>query len=145
MVALEHDTDFHVALRIPGWLIVGVLVALLAWWLVAKTPWDSGGGIGGVQPTATLFQQSSDDGAWMGSVLVESDKSIEAPAEGWFLAGSDGAQMLTLLTRTHPAPAGTDGVVVELIATLPDGFEPAYLVRDGFTVLQSSLGGSGAE
>ncbi len=145
MVARQHDNDFHFVLRIPGWVVVGLLVALLAWWLVAKTPWDTGGGIGGIQPTATLFQQSSQGNVWTGSVLVESERSIDRPGERWFVANTGRSQVLPLSTRSHPAPAGTDGIVVELIATLPDGFEPAYLVRDGFTVLQRSLVGSGAE
>ena len=145
MVARQHDNDFHFVLRIPGWVVVGLLVALLAWWLVAKTPWDTGGGVGGIQPTATLFQQSSQGDGWTGRVLVESGSDSDRTGARWCVAHTGRSQVLPLSTRSHPAPDGTDGIVVELIATLPDGFEPAYLVRDGFTVLQRSLVGSGAE
>lgn len=139
MAVQTQRNDIHFSIRVPGWLIAAAFLGLLAWWLIAKTPWDTGGGISGLQPMATLFAQSNDGQTWSGSVLLESERSIDGAGDRWFVANADRSVVLPLSARTTSAPSGTSGVVVELLAVLPTGFQPAYLVRDGFTVLQQSL------
>lgn len=140
-VPAQRD-DLHFVIRVPGWLIAGLLVALAAWWLVAKAPWDTGDGPVSLQPMATLLQSETKDGAWSGRVLLEADGPVDDPAAGWVLANGDRSQALPLAARTVAPPAGTRGVLVELVALLPEGFRPAYVDRPGFAVLQQAMEGS---
>ncbi len=142
MAVQAQREDIRFVIRIPGWLIVGAIVALLAWWLVAATPWDTDDGPVSLQPMATLLRETSEGGTWSGRVLIEADGTVEGAAEGWVLANGDRSRVLPLAARTVAAPAGTEGVIVELVALLPEGFRPAYLERFGFSILQQALTGS---
>ncbi|OAI44094.1 hypothetical protein AYO38_02375 [bacterium SCGC AG-212-C10] len=134
MTARVSDSSYHFTIRIPGLLLAAAFV-LLAGWFLATRDWSFDSGVQGLQPSAEIYQESTEGQFWTASLRIEGHEPLERPLEGWVITFG-GGRSVPVAAVALPGPGGADGraMNIQLYARLPEGTDASGLQHAGVQV-----------
>jgi len=138
---VSHPSNVHFTIRIPGPLLVALLLVLTGWFVFHQ--YRAGGTAYAPPARAEVFRERVDGNVWSADALIESHDSIPRPLEGWSLGTDSGVSVpVAVSSGTSPNPY-LRRLVVHLFARLPEGSRTRGLQHEGYWIVSQGPDGTG--
>jgi hypothetical protein len=121
-----RDSDFHIRVRIPGWLLLGALLLAASFWggryVLGIIDNSNGGASGFIMPMrVTALEASTDGGVLRATVLLENDTDFDPRALNMAVALDDGSSLAVPPLIVKGGAWHGRSYVVRLEKAIPDG------------------------